>query len=452
MKSNLTLLFALVSFLGFSQNALHFDGINDTIKTVNPGPIGSANRTIELWVKTSNSISSQRVLVDYGTMVVGTRFTLNIINFGKLRMEVGGNGFNSTQSIADGNWHHVAITYDHTATNKFAMYIDGILEVSQNTTVAVNTASSPIYIGRRNDGTGIFEGTIDELRIWNVARTATEISSNMNNEFCMATTGLVAYYDFNQGIAGGANPTETTLTDKAGTNNGTLANFALTGNTSNWVAGKSLTVVGGSSVVTQITDSACVSYTSPSGNHVWTASGTYSDTLKTAGGCDSLLSVTVSIKKVNTNVLQSGARLSAAATGAKYQWVDCSNGFAILPGDTFSIYTASANGDYAVIVTQNGCSDTSSCLTVTGIGLFENELNNGLSIYPNPTSGAVNLELTNGYSKALVEILDVNGARIYSGEYSNNGAIQLNLDLAKGLYQVRVSTDGELMTKSLIIQ
>jgi hypothetical protein len=76
---------------------------------------------------------------------------------------------------------------------------------------------------------------MDELRIWNVARTASQIQTNMNSTLS-AQTGLVALYNFNQGAVGANNSSVTTATDASGNgNNGTLQNFTLTGNTSNWV-------------------------------------------------------------------------------------------------------------------------------------------------------------------------------------------------------------------------
>ena len=83
-----------------------------------------------------------------------------------------------------------------------------------------------------------FNGQMDEVRIWNVTRTQVEIQANMNSEISSAT-GLVASYNFNQGVANGNNAGVTTATDSSGNgNNGTLTNFALTGTTSNWVDGQ----------------------------------------------------------------------------------------------------------------------------------------------------------------------------------------------------------------------
>ena len=79
---------------------------------------------------------------------------------------------------------------------------------------------------------------MDEVRLWDVARTQAQIQSTMFSEIPANTPGLVAYYRFNQGTVGADNTGPTTLTDAATpAHNGLLRNFALSGATSNWVAG-----------------------------------------------------------------------------------------------------------------------------------------------------------------------------------------------------------------------
>jgi hypothetical protein len=84
-----------------------------------------------------------------------------------------------------------------------------------------------------------YTGSIDDVRVWNVVRTQTEIQDNMNTELLGSETGLVAYYPLNQGIAAGDNTAIASVTNKsANALNGTLTNFTKTGATSNFVIGK----------------------------------------------------------------------------------------------------------------------------------------------------------------------------------------------------------------------
>jgi hypothetical protein len=85
-------------------------------------------------------------------------------------------------------------------------------------------------------------GNLDDVRIWNVARTAAQISTNRNCELQGNETGLVAYYKFNQGLEAADNSAITTLTDAtAAAYNGTLVNFTKTGSISNFLAGSPVT-------------------------------------------------------------------------------------------------------------------------------------------------------------------------------------------------------------------
>jgi hypothetical protein len=81
-----------------------------------------------------------------------------------------------------------------------------------------------------------FDGSIDEVRLWNFARTQAEVQADMRHELMGSESGLIAYYNFNQGASCGSNPTVTSLQDLT-TNAfiGTLNNFKLNGQISNWI-------------------------------------------------------------------------------------------------------------------------------------------------------------------------------------------------------------------------
>jgi hypothetical protein len=130
------------------------------------------------------------------------------------------------------------LVYSSTAhTLKF--YVNGLLlDTVTNNSFPIIAGNVPINMGSWANGR-YFNGVMDEVRIWNVARTQSEIQSNMNSELAGTETGLVAYYPFNQGIATGDNTAINTVTDKtANALNGALTNFAKTGINSNFVVGK----------------------------------------------------------------------------------------------------------------------------------------------------------------------------------------------------------------------
>jgi hypothetical protein len=117
--------------------------------------------------------------------------------------------------------------------------VDGINEATGTGGTQSLTAAPFMRLGMLQTGINPFLGTIDDLRIWNVARTEADIQDNLNKTLNGDETGLVAYYKMDQGIAGGNNTAITTLTDStANGNTGTLFTFALTGNSSNFVTGR----------------------------------------------------------------------------------------------------------------------------------------------------------------------------------------------------------------------
>lgn len=96
--------------------------------------------------------------------------------------------------------------------------------------------------------------------------------------------------------------------------------------------------------------------------------GVYNDTV-TSVCCDTVYATTLSIEPVDSTVVQNGATLNANLIGADYQWLDCGNNLAVIPGETSQSFTPSVTGNYAVVVTLNGCSDTSACYLVDYTGI-----------------------------------------------------------------------------------
>ena len=307
----------------FSQNALDLDGVDDFVQTTFPGITGTNARTVEAWIKTSananpNNGGVQQIITDWGVFSTGTRFTFCVLWNDAIRVELSGGGLSGNIAVNDGLWHHVAVTYSPTAAVPYRLYVDGVLDILGSIPVALNTSLGNMRIGQRVDGARLFDGTIDEVRVWNYARTQTEIMNDMNQELCGTPTGLVAYYRFNQGTAGGNNSGLTTLNDLSGNNyNGTLSNFALNGSSSNWVAGAALPA--GSSN-TNLTETACGSYTSPSGNYTWNTSGMYMDTLPAASGCDSIFTIDLTIQQNSFDTLTAQACDSYLSPSGKI-WV-----------------------------------------------------------------------------------------------------------------------------------
>lgn len=196
--------------------------------------------------------------------------------------------------------------------------------------------------------------------------------------------------------------------------------------------------------------SACDSFMSPSGNYVWMTSGTYMDTITNNAFCDSILTINLTINTVDIGVTQTNITLTADAAGADYQWLDCDNSFAVLPGETNPSFTASADGNYAVEVTENGCVDTSSCYTITGVGIAGFSAASTPSVYPNPATGHVTIATDWTISK--IEFISMTGQSYFPPYKDSNGQFQLDLTgLRRGIYVVKIYGEEGLHTHRLVI-
>lgn len=137
---------------------------------------------------------------------------------------------------------------------------------------------------------------------------------------------------------------------------------------------------------------SCDSFISPSTNYVWTTGGIYLDTLTNINNCDSIIIVNLSIVNIDSSVSQFGAQLQSneSSTTATYQWIDCINSFTTINGATNQSFSPSTNGSYAVIISVANCVDTSNCYTINTVGIDDYQLNDAVTIYPNPTENIIN--------------------------------------------------------------
>ncbi len=163
------------------------------------------------------------------------------------------------------------------------------------------------------------------------------------------------------------------------------------------------------------------------------------------------LSVTVNV--VDTSLAQNGTMLTANAAGATYQWINCI-GNTPINGETNQIYTATVNGNYAVVVTHNGCSDTSSCYTVNNVGITESNESFVISIHPNPSNGNFQLVIENltHNQKYNMEIFNALGKKVYQTAITNaKSDINLN-DNAKGIYFIKLYTGQSVVSRRVVIE
>lgn len=222
-----------------TNNALNFDGVSDVVNVPYTSTLAASPVTVEYWVKPAQVTNVQWVASkdnDNGNMdlIVG------ISASAKFRFAARNYAFdlNGTTNAVVGTWYHVANVYNGTTASN---YLNGNLEAALTVAGSFVSNSQTIRLGCRQEfsaNTQYFQGDLDEVRVWNIARTQAQLQASITSELAGNEPGLVAYYNFNQGMAGGTNTGLTTLLGKTSPpNNGTLSSFALAGATSNWVSG-----------------------------------------------------------------------------------------------------------------------------------------------------------------------------------------------------------------------
>lgn len=204
------------------------------------------------------------------------------------------------------------------------------------------------------------------------------------------------------------------------------------------------------STASSITETACFSYTAPDGA-IYTTSGIKTATIPNSVSCDSIITINLTINVVDTSVTQNSYVLTSNASGASYQWLDCNNGNSPISGATNQTFTATSNGNYAVEVTQNGCTDTSSCFEVLTVNVTEEILKNNISIYPNPSTGTFVIS-SNLDNTMPIQVFDLLGKEVLSPRNINKGINKIDATrLNKGVYILKIASNATVYVQRIVI-
>ena len=215
------LIFLCVNHAEASNNALEFDGMDDVVQVPDSTDFHFATGafTLEAWIKNTNTFGSayKRIITKRGG--AASWFSM-VLNSNILKIEFnGGVGFSTGPAIqSDNQWHHVAATRDEFGA--VVLYVDGTAYPVGNFANDIDN-SEILEIGKWGGeayGGESYRGQIDEVRIWNIARSSSEIQQKMDLQLYGDEPGLVAYYNFDENSG-------QTLPDLAGENDGTLVNM-----------------------------------------------------------------------------------------------------------------------------------------------------------------------------------------------------------------------------------
>jgi hypothetical protein len=197
---------------------------------------------------------------------------------------------------------------------------------------------------------------------------------------------------------------------------------------------------------------ACNDYVSPSGRYTWTESGTYTDTIGSAAGCDSIVTVNLTIPEVNVSVTLEGETLMADASGATFRWLDCDDQYSVIADATGQQFTPLTTGTYGVEVSQYDCVDTSACYGVTITGIVYNTFGKDLVVYPNPATHIVHISMPEVFEKTTVELTGPSGRVLTKQDFINQKNIAITQTQPSGLYLLRIrsGTDKMAVVKLLV--
>ena len=191
------------------------------------------------------------------------------------------------------------------------------------------------------------------------------------------------------------------------------------------------------------------------GSNWYTMAGTYVDTLTTMAGCDSIVTTMLDVEMVDVSVTDFNGTLRADNDFAtSFQWINCDSN-EIIAGATGQLFTPTITGNYAVVVNSINCVDTSDCYFVDLVGIDDLAQNIQIAVYPNPAGadqGTVLIEVANTPNYNIV-IRDLTGKMVYN--QNEVSVMQTEIDItefAAGTFFIEIQTkQGSTFTKLVVM-
>jgi len=197
---------------------------------------------------------------------------------------------------------------------------------------------------------------------------------------------------------------------------------------------------------TEIFASDCDSYLAPDSSIIH-ATGTYQYNFPVAGSCDSIVVVHFTLDAPDIGIISDSSTLTAVDSNCTYQWVSCP-GFVIIPGATNQSFTPTTSGQYACILTHNGCVDNTLCYNAYPAGILENTFGSNISVYPNPTQGDIVVDFDETIDVMNIAVRELSGKLISEQTYYNTKHLELNIDAEPGIYFMTIqSPQGNALLK-----
>ena len=164
-------------------------------------------------------------------------------------------------------------------------------------------------------------------------------------------------------------------------------------------------------------------------------------TVEDGNGNSSQYVFTVTYNEVEDIVVTNTDGTLTITNAGSYQWINCADN-SIVAGETASTFTPTASGEYAVILTQGSCSNTSGCYSVTVSGIGNNELSMDYNLYPNPAHEFVTIETDIEHTNVTISVIDMTGNLVKVEKLDRLAKTDLDInELKPGLYMIRIHSD-----------
>jgi len=234
----------------------------------------------------------------------------------------------------------------------------------------------------------------------------------------------------------------------------TLENVTLVDGEATWPSNGSISITDGTNTFTVRvpTSSTLADEPTPSGSFNITGLGSQFD--NNAPYDEGYRIVPCSVEEldlcdldISTTVNQS--TITAVETGADYQWVDCDNGDSPIAGETNQSFTATENGNYAVIISEGDCTDTSECVQITTLNVSSNNVMNSIRLYPNPVANEMHVSAGEEALRSI-EVSNTTGQMVYAISLNSFSTIISTSNWEPGIYFVHITTQSGNTTVKVV--
>jgi len=470
--------------------SLSGNGLNLAVGSPRNASIGKASGQVRVYEYTNNDWKQKGKAVlgeaqgDYFGWSVALNFKGNTLAVGAPLNDASGN-------IFSGDYGHVRIfSFKDSVWYQIGGDIDGVASKDNfGWSVALNEQGDVFIAGApNNDSAGIDAG---HSRVYKWDSNAwTQVKNDINGE----SSGDQSGYSVSISSSGSTFAVGAPYNDGVGSNGGHVrvsvtCNIKYT--TDSIVACKSykwtngvtyrsnnntatdtfINVEGCDSIVTlkltikqhsksTIEQTACDVFVSPT-KKAWTKTGYYADTIRNWCGCDSTISYSLTVTKIDSLISKQPLDQTIAINGdarfttksfypnAKYQWqsdigfgfVNLSNAsfYSNVNGDTLKVTSVSQSNNmqlFRCLVARSGCFDTTqnAVLRVSSLSKSQQVVQNDFSIYPSPTNGRLHISISENLLGSMITIMDVNGKVVNQRTvYELNSSFDL-ANLKDGIY------------------